>query len=102
VKEKTIESYLVAKVKSLGGEVRKVQFPGHRGAPDRLVMTPYGTAWVELKAPGKKADPHQAREHEAMRAMRQLVFVVDSVLGVDDLLRRLYERRIAPVSMDHG
>jgi len=102
VKEKTIESYLVGKVKALGGEVRKVQFPGHRGAPDRFVMTPYGTAWVELKAPGKKAEAHQAREHEAMRAMHQFVVVVDSLIGVDDLIRRLYERRIAPVSMDDG
>ena len=90
MKEKTIESYLVAKVKAMGGEVRKVQFPSHRGAPDRLVMTPHGTAWVELKAPGKKPEAHQAREHEAMRAMRQLVFVVDSFVGVDDLLKELY------------
>jgi hypothetical protein len=96
VRESDIEKHLVAQVKALGGEVRKVQWVGRRGAPDRLVMLPlcgrYGqngtqcTFWVELKAPGEKAKPHQVREHERMRKMGQRVVVIDSIEGVDELL----------------
>lgn len=96
-RERDIEDYLVERVKALGGEVRKVKWIGRHGAPDRLVMlppTPLGegirlpgkTLWVELKAPGEKAKPHQAREHERMRNMGQRVVIVDSFEGVDEVL----------------
>ena len=39
-RERDIERHLVKRVKELGGEVRKVQWIGRRGAPDRLVMLP--------------------------------------------------------------
>ena len=101
MRERDIERYLCKKVKALGGEVRKVKWIGRRGAPDRLVMLPgsWGTTsaggsfwvaprtvWVELKAPGKKAEPHQLREHKRMQAMGQRVEVIDSFEGVDNLL----------------
>lgn len=111
MRERDIEKYLVERVKALGGEVRKVKWIGRNGAPDRLVMLPevhypawsgevraggicWGYAWtkpaaaiwVELKAPGKKPEPHQLREHRRMRAMGQRVEVVDSIEGVDWLL----------------
>jgi hypothetical protein len=106
--ESSIEDYLVAQVKRLGGEVRKVKWIGRDGAPDRLVMLPRSwgvkpggvmfnegspAIWVELKRPGGKAtfpkNPHerkQAREHERMRKMGQRVEVIDSFEGVDALL----------------
>lgn len=99
MRESVIEQYLCDRVKQLGGEVRKVMWIGRRGAPDRLVMLPpgsnpgligggYGSAlWVELKAPGQKVKPHQAREHERMRAMGQRVEVVDSIERVDEVLQ---------------
>lgn len=40
MKEVTVEQYLVKRVKQLRGEVRKVVFPTHKGAPDRLVCVP--------------------------------------------------------------
>lgn len=95
MRESKIEDYLVERVKALGGEVRKVKWIGRRGAPDRLVMAPrragslvigYDTVWVELKAPGEKARPHQVREHQRMRAMGQRVEVVDSFERVDEVL----------------
>lgn len=94
MRESEIEKYLVKKVKALGGEVRKVKWIGRRGAPDRLVMLPinleqyrlYLTIWVELKATGEVAEPHQLREHNRMRAMGQRVVVIDSIEGVDALL----------------
>lgn len=101
MRESQIEKHLVKRVKELGGEVRKVQWVGRRGAPDRLVMFPTKltmddhidrgwwrrTCWVELKAPGVKPEPHQLREHRRMRAMGQRVVVIDSIEGVEELLR---------------
>ena len=84
--ERDIENYLVAKVKRLGGECRKVEWIGRRGAPDRLVMLPGKAIWIELKRPGFTAAPHQAREHDRMRALGQTVLVIDSFKGVDDAL----------------
>jgi len=98
LRESDIEKYLVKRVKELGGECRKIQFIGRPGAPDRLVMLPEEyfpvrhmlrhalTLWVELKAPGKKAEPHQLREHARMRKMGQRVVVIDSLAGVDEVL----------------
>jgi hypothetical protein len=96
MRERDIEDYLVQRVSAMGGEVRKVKWIGRRGAPDRLVMMPVWepspgnkfvrSAWVELKAPGEKAKPHQAREHQRMRAMGQRVEVIDSLEGVEALL----------------
>ena len=103
MRESQIEAYLVERVKALGGEVRKVQWIGRRGAPDRLVMLPHATMdfvdlrgrlhpgrpctiWVELKAPSVEPETHQLREHARMRAMGQRVVVIDSIEGVDALL----------------
>lgn len=99
--ERDIEKYLVKRVKELGGEVRKVVWPGHRGAPDRLVMLPreayvddaHCCIWVELKNPDTiktfPANPHeraQHREHERMRKMGQRVEVIGTIEQVDALL----------------
>jgi hypothetical protein len=98
MRERDIERHLVKRVKELGGEVRKVQWIGRVGAPDRLVMLPplgdidshfYRRArsfWVELKAPGEKPRASQLREHERMRTMGQRVVVIDSIEGVEELL----------------
>jgi hypothetical protein len=98
IRERDVEAYLVKRVKALGGEVRKVKWIGRNGAPDRVVMLPAPlndmglrsrpprTLWIELKAPGKKPEPHQAREHERMRKMGQRVEVVDSFGRVDEVL----------------
>jgi len=86
LRESDIEQYLVERVKALGGEVRKVKWIGRRGAPDRIVILPGLFVWVELKAPGRRADPHQLREHRRMLHMGQRVEVVDSFEGVDEVL----------------
>lgn len=97
LKESDIESYLVRCVEELGGEIRKVQWPGRRSAPDRVIMLPpeYNgdwqkdgtTIWVELKAPGVRPEDHQIREHNRMRRVGQRVVVIDSFEGVDGLLK---------------
>lgn len=89
MRESQIEDYLVERVRAMGGEVRKVKWIGRRGAPDRVVMLNGKTVWVELKAPGEKAKPHQVREHERMQRMGQQVEVIDTLEGVDGLLEQI-------------
>lgn len=87
MRERDIERHLVERVKALGGECRKVQWIGRRGAPDRVVWFADGREiWIELKAPGAKPEPHQAREHERMRGMGRRVEVVDSIARVEEVL----------------
>ena len=85
-RESTIENYLVERVKAMGGECRKLRWIGRNGAPDRIVMLNGQVIFIELKAPGEKAKPHQVREHERMRRMGQRVEVVDSCERVDEVL----------------
>lgn len=96
MRERDIEAHLVKRVKELGGECRKIQWIGRRGAPDRYVMLPHdpmynipniASVWVELKATGVKPERHQLREHDRMRKMGQRVVVIDSIEGVEELLR---------------
>lgn len=87
MRERDIEDYLARRVKAMGGEIRKAQWIGRTGAPDRRVLLPgRPPVWVELKAPGVKPEPHQIREHNRMRRLGELVEVIDSLEGVEELL----------------
>jgi hypothetical protein len=100
VRERDVEKYLCLRVEALGGEVRKVEWVGRRGAPDRLVLLPrapkswgYGdlsshgaSLWVELKRPKGKVSAPQAREHARLRAYGEHVMVLDSFDRVDEAL----------------
>lgn len=61
-----------------GGETRKVEWSGRRGAPDLLVLLPNDHFFVEAKAPGEKPRPDQLREHTRLRKAGFRVYVVDS------------------------
>lgn len=104
LKERDIERELVKRVKALGGEVRKVQWVGRDGAPDRVVMLPtaslrgiaevsHYTCWVEVKNPETiktfPANAHerkQFREHQRMRALGQRVEVIGTLEQIERLL----------------
>jgi len=81
--ERDVEAYLVQRVKALGGEVRKVKWIGRKGAPDRLVLLPGCSVWVEIKRPRACATPGQLREHERLRSAGQIVLVLDTFGAVD-------------------
>lgn len=95
--EGKVEDYFVAQCETHGALVRKLAYIGRRGAPDRMVVwrpgrnpkgyysTKFGhhIDFVELKAPGKKPDPHQKREHKRLRDLGCNVFVIDSKEAVD-------------------
>ena len=64
MRERDIEAYLAKRVKAMGGEIRKAQWIGRVGAPDRRVMLPHrAPVWVELKAPGVKPEAQIGRAH---------------------------------------
>ena len=86
--EAKLEDYFIRRVKDLGGEQRKVKWIARAGAPDRLVWWPKAPALIELKAPGKPAEPHQAREHERLRTAFD-VYVIDNREDLDALIDKL-------------
>lgn len=95
-KESSVEKHLVEYAKQLGGQVRKVTFPGHSGAPDRLILFPGGVvAWVELKSTTGKTKPWQDREHQRFRAMGQRVDVIRTEHEADRLIDELYAESMA-------
>lgn len=89
MRESTVEAHLRKKATAAGALVRKMVWPGHRGAPDRLVIWAEGLGrqprvdFVELKAPRKKPEPHQERKHEELRSRGCAVFTLDSIEAVD-------------------
>lgn len=88
MRESMIEMFLKKRVEALGGQCLKQEWINTRGAPDRLVILPGGKIiMVELKAPGKLPEPHQARMHEKLRALGVQVEVIDSVEAVEDLIK---------------
>lgn len=91
MKESVVEAYLARQVRRAKGEIRKVKFVGHDGAPDRMVMLPNDhllapIVWVELKSPTGRLRPAQIREHDRMRRLGQLVYVIRTKLEVDSML----------------
>lgn len=95
MREIRVENYLKLRVEALGGEVRKLRFVGHRGAPDRLVLLPSVDRFgglaarhvlAEIKKPGEEAEAHQLREHEKLRSYGFTVVVLDSIEAIDAFL----------------
>ena len=83
VRESEIESYLVKKVKGLGGIAYKFSSPAHRSVPDRLVIFPGPKiVLIELKTPGKKTTPAQAKEFKKLSEQGCLVYTSDSKKAV--------------------
>lgn len=95
MRESKVEAYLKERAEAHGALVRKLAYLGRKGAPDRMVIwgeryrvggvfpSPTEIDFVELKAPGKKPDHHQEREHARLRALGCNVFVLDSIEAVD-------------------
>jgi hypothetical protein len=78
MRESSVERKFRLMVRSLNGRAIKLQRTGKRGEPDRIVVLPNGiTVWAELKRPGKKPRPEQARAHAWLRRRGHKVMVVD-------------------------
>lgn len=81
--EASVEGHLERQMKRIGGRAFKFP-PAVKGAPDRIVMFPYGRIFfVELKRPGGKLSPAQVLWHARAYEMGHVVHVLDSREMVD-------------------
>lgn len=88
MQEASIEKFLKKCVEQNGGLCLKFVSPSMAGVPDRIVLLPHGRIFfVELKAPGKKAKPHQERLHRIFEKLGATVYVADSKEKVRDILK---------------
>ncbi|WP_208457128.1 VRR-NUC domain-containing protein [Burkholderia gladioli] len=85
--EKTVEAYLVERVRALGGTAYKFTSPARASVPDRIVILPPGRIFfVELKRPGGKLTRGQEREHEHLRRLGTDVRMLDSIGAINAFL----------------
>ena len=92
MREKSIELKLVKAVRNKGGLAPKLTCPGFDGMPDRMVLMPCGhISFVEVKAPGKRPRPLQETRHRQLRALGFLVFVLDDVEQIDEIVGKTEE-----------
>jgi hypothetical protein len=76
--EASVEDDVVAWAEGEGWLVRKIQYPGRRGCPDRFFFRDGVLVMIEFKRPGKSnADPLQAREHKRYAAAGWKVHLVN-------------------------
>lgn len=92
--EGKIEKHLVDRVRATGGVVRKLKWLDRSGAPDRMVWWPpehparaADIFFVELKAPKKKPNVEQLKEHKKMRDSGLRVIVIDSEEKIDAFVK---------------
>lgn len=90
--ERDVRKHLKARLKTLGGELRKCSWFPRGSAPDELVLVPArgGNAsqhfLAELKRPGKEPTDAQWREIKLLRSYGLDVRVLDSREAVDAAL----------------
>ncbi|SOT39819.1 hypothetical protein [Burkholderia cenocepacia] len=88
--EKTVETYLVDRVRAAGGDAYKFTSPARVSVPDRIVVFPPARIYfVELKRPGGKLTRGQEREHARLCALGCDVRVIDSREAVDAFVREV-------------
>lgn len=94
MRESTIEAYGTRRVEEEGGTHEKFSSPARRFVPDRLVSLRRGRlAFAEYKATGEKPNPGQLRDHARRRARGHTVYVIDSYLGVEEMIMAEKARR---------
>lgn len=87
VTEADVESYLVDKIRSIGGMCIKGNPHNQRGMPDRICILPKGLiVFVELKRPGRKPRPNQRLLINRFRKLGQHAVWANSFGMVDKLI----------------
>jgi hypothetical protein len=78
-RESYIEQQVIKRAKKNGWLVRKLQWIGRNGAPDRFFAKGGVIIFVEFKQTGKEPRPDQAEEHQTMRNYGVHVIVIDNI-----------------------
>lgn len=89
IRETRIEKYLLSSCREHGVLCLKCTSPGRRGVPDRLLIAPSATFFVELKSSTGRLSPQQHAMHEKIRRAGGVVHVINSLDGVDELIASL-------------
>lgn len=84
--EKAVEMPVVARAEKAGYFVRKVQWPGRIGAPDRVFIKDGRVVWIEFKDAGKRPRKSQELEHDRMKAAGAEIYWCDNVLEALQIL----------------
>ena len=88
--ESDIEREFASRVHQRGGLCLKWESPGWNGAPDRILLLPEGkSAFLEFKQPGERPRPLQVKRHHQLRELGYLVYVVDNVECLDNILKEV-------------
>lgn len=88
--EGQIEAYLKLRVQQTGGQYRKLEWIGRRGAPDRFIFWPGPVfAFVEVKTPKGVVSRLQEREMGLLMKAGFNVAVVRSKEDVDTVVLAL-------------
>lgn len=89
VPERTIERFLVARVKARGGLCLKWVSPGTCGVPDRIILLPNGRViFAELKRPvGGRLSARQKHLHDRLLRMGMHCITLSTKEEIDALLR---------------
>ncbi|BCW06873.1 VRR-NUC domain-containing protein [Arthrobacter sp. NtRootA1] len=82
-REKAVEQYLLTQCRRHGLFCLKFVSPARGGVPDRIVLTPIGTVFVEVKRPGGDLEKRQRVMHAKMRRFGAEIHVVDDEQAVD-------------------
>lgn len=83
--ERVIEGYLLAQCRAHGFLCLKFVSPARGGVPDRIVIAPRGTVFVEVKRPGGQLRKRQQLTHTKLAE----VLVVDDEPSVDAFITHL-------------
>lgn len=97
IREGVVESYLLSSCRRYGFLCMKFVSPMRDGVPDRVVVTPGGTVFVEVKRPDEDLNPLQKATHPKMRRFGARIYVVDDRDSVNVLMTEL-ERTSRPIS----
>ena len=84
--EKGVEMPVVRRAEKAGWFVRKVQWPGRIGAPDRVFIKDGRVVWIEFKDAGKRPRKSQELEHDRMKVAGAEIYWCDNVLEALQIL----------------
>lgn len=92
--EKDVERRLVELVKINNGMCIKLLCDQLMGLPDRMCLFPgHKIIFVELKTTGRKPKRIQVYIHNKLRALGFRVEVIDTIKGVEDLIKEIENER---------
>jgi len=93
MREREIDKYFTTELKKIGAVVRKLQWVGQNGAPDKLFALYGKVHLVELKQEKGRISWGQALEHRRFKKVGVNISVLSSIEEVDIFIRKIQMRK---------